>query len=57
MTGSGAGLGRAYALMYSRLGANVVINDVNEKNANSVVEEIRKGLFPSLRLSTLSIRF
>ena len=57
MTGSGAGLGRAYALMYSRLGANVVINDVNEKNANSVVEEIRKGLFPSSYWSILPIKF
>ncbi|EJD06396.1 multifunctional beta-oxidation protein [Fomitiporia mediterranea MF3/22] len=43
VTGSGAGLGRAYALMYSRLGANLVINDVSEKNANSVVDEIRKA--------------
>ena len=40
ITGSGAGLGRAYALMYARLGANVVVNDVSEKAANSVVEEI-----------------
>ncbi len=44
ITGAGQGLGRAYALMYSRLGANVVINDLNEKAANSVVEEITKGM-------------
>jgi multifunctional beta-oxidation protein len=43
ITGAGAGLGRAYALMYSRLGANVVVNDVSEKGANAVVEEIIKG--------------
>ncbi|KAH6913043.1 peroxisomal hydratase-dehydrogenase-epimerase [Coprinopsis sp. MPI-PUGE-AT-0042] len=43
ITGAGAGLGRAYALMYARLGANVVINDVSEKNANAVVEEITKA--------------
>ena len=29
--------------MYARLGANVVVNDVSEKGANAVVEEITKG--------------
>ncbi|KAK7454640.1 hypothetical protein VKT23_011393 [Stygiomarasmius scandens] len=43
ITGAGAGLGRAYALMYARLGANVVVNDVSEKGANSVVDEIVKA--------------
>lgn len=43
VTGAGAGLGRAYALMYSRLGANVVVNDVSEKGANAVVGEITKA--------------
>ncbi|TFK40300.1 peroxisomal hydratase-dehydrogenase-epimerase [Crucibulum laeve] len=42
ITGAGAGLGRAYALMYGKLGANVVVNDVNEKNANTVVNEVIK---------------
>jgi len=40
ITGAGAGLGRAYAHMYGRLGANVVVNDVSEKGANGVVEEV-----------------
>ncbi|KAK0469838.1 peroxisomal hydratase-dehydrogenase-epimerase [Desarmillaria tabescens] len=40
ITGAGAGLGRIYALMYGKLGANVVVNDVSEKGANSVVEEV-----------------
>ncbi|KIY72364.1 peroxisomal hydratase-dehydrogenase-epimerase [Cylindrobasidium torrendii FP15055 ss-10] len=43
ITGAGAGLGRIYALMYAKLGANVVVNDLNEKGANSVVEEITKA--------------
>ena len=30
ITGSGGGLGRAYALMFGALGANVVVNDLNE---------------------------
>ncbi|KAF8525833.1 multifunctional beta-oxidation protein [Hysterangium stoloniferum] len=43
ITGAGAGLGRAYAHMFARLGANVVVNDVSVKGANSVVEEIKKA--------------
>ncbi|KAG8834667.1 hypothetical protein FRC18_001656 [Serendipita sp. 400] len=31
VTGAGAGLGRIYSLMFSSLGANVVVNDVSEK--------------------------
>ncbi|KAF7330514.1 Peroxisomal hydratase-dehydrogenase-epimerase [Mycena venus] len=43
VTGAGSGLGRIYALMYGKLGANVVVNDVNEKGANSVVGEVIKS--------------
>ncbi|PCH42266.1 multifunctional beta-oxidation protein [Wolfiporia cocos MD-104 SS10] len=42
ITGAGSGLGRAYALMYARLGANVVVNDISEKAAQGVVAEITK---------------
>ncbi|KAG5647423.1 hypothetical protein DXG03_000494 [Asterophora parasitica] len=42
ITGAGAGLGRAYAHMYGKLGANVVVNDVSEKGANAVVDEVVK---------------
>jgi multifunctional beta-oxidation protein len=44
ITGAGQGLGRAYAHMYAKLGANVVVNDVSEKGANAVVAEIQKGM-------------
>ncbi|KAG6887915.1 hypothetical protein C0995_011623 [Termitomyces sp. Mi166 len=43
ITGAGAGLGRAYAHMYGRLGANVVVNDVSDKGANTVVDEVVKA--------------
>lgn len=39
VTGAGAGLGRAYAMLLSRLGAKVMVNDV--QNAHSVADEIR----------------
>lgn len=56
ITGAGQGLGRAYALMFSRLGANVVVNDVSEKGANSVVAEITKGEIASV-LSPMEMVF
>ncbi|KAJ7158814.1 peroxisomal hydratase-dehydrogenase-epimerase [Mycena filopes] len=43
ITGAGAGLGRVYALMYGKLGANVVVNDVSDKAAKSVVDEVVKA--------------
>jgi len=44
VTGAGGGLGRIYALMFASLGANVVVNDVSEKGANAVVQEITQGV-------------
>lgn len=41
ITGSGGGLGRAYALAFAQEGANVVVNDIRLDAAESVVEEIK----------------
>ncbi|KAF2790188.1 multifunctional beta-oxidation protein-like protein [Melanomma pulvis-pyrius CBS 109.77] len=40
ITGGGAGLGRAYALLFSKLGAKIVVNDL--VNPDTVVQEIQK---------------
>ncbi len=48
ITGAGQGLGRAYALRFVEEGAHVVVADIQEDKANSVVQEVRnlggKGL-------------
>lgn len=41
VTGGGSGIGRAAALQFGALGAKVLIADIDEKRANTVVEEIR----------------
>lgn len=40
VTGSGRGLGRAYALHLAQLGADVVINDVNLNSAQEFNEQL-----------------
>lgn len=40
VTGAGGGLGRSHALMLSRLGARVLVNDMNGEAAGKVVREI-----------------
>lgn len=51
ITGAGAGLGRAYALLFASKGAKVVVNDLgggrhgdgnSSKAADEVVKEIKK---------------
>ena len=39
ITGAGAGLGRAYALLFAKLGAAIVVNDL--MNPDTVIQEIR----------------
>ncbi|XP_071638603.1 peroxisomal multifunctional enzyme type 2 isoform X1 [Temnothorax longispinosus] len=52
VTGAGAGLGRAYALLFASRGASVVVNDLgsnrhgdgsSSKSADTVVQEIRRN--------------
>ncbi|KAL8720772.1 MAG: hypothetical protein Q9225_002405 [Loekoesia sp. 1 TL-2023] len=41
ITGAGGGLGRSYALLFAKLGASVVVNDL--VNPDDVVQEIQKN--------------
>ncbi|TMW55957.1 hypothetical protein Poli38472_008605 [Pythium oligandrum] len=41
ITGAGAGLGRAYALLFASRGAKVVVNDFSKDAADGVVNEIK----------------
>lgn len=40
ITGAGAGIGRCHALELAKYGANIVVNDINQENANAVCDEI-----------------
>src|SRR5512138_2394689 len=41
ITGSGRGIGRAYALRYAAEGARLAIVDIDEANAATVADEVR----------------
>ena len=41
VTGAGSGIGKAVALMLAKQGASVMVSDINEENANAVVDEIK----------------
>ena len=43
ITGSGRGIGRAAAMLFSRHGARVVVNDVDERPAEETAESIRSS--------------
>ncbi len=55
VTGAGAGLGRSYAIMFGKLGANVVVNDVSQDGANKVAEEVKKGQLRFISLSSSGV--
>jgi multifunctional beta-oxidation protein len=38
-------LGRAYALLYAKLGAKVVVNDIDKKRVESTLADIKSGAF------------
>lgn len=42
VTGAGNGLGRAYAHMFGKLGANVVVNDMSKEACEKVVNEVKQ---------------
>lgn len=41
VTGAGSGIGKATALMFGREGANLALNDINEKTVTATAEEVR----------------
>lgn len=43
ITGSGSGVGKAGALLFAQEGAKIVVVDINDKNGEEVVKEIRDG--------------
>lgn len=43
VTGAGSGIGREVALLLAANGASVVVNDLNDENAQAVVDEIREA--------------
>jgi NAD(P)-dependent dehydrogenase (short-subunit alcohol dehydrogenase family) len=43
VTGAGGGLGRAYAIALGAAGANVIVNDINEKTAAETVDLIERA--------------
>lgn len=42
VTGSGSGIGREIALLLAKNGANIVVNDVSEANAEATAKDIRE---------------
>jgi len=43
VTGAGSGIGRAIAVAYAKVGAVVMVSDINEKSGNDTIEMITKN--------------
>lgn len=43
VTGAGAGMGKAIAILFAQEGANVIVSDINAENIESVVNEIKSN--------------
>jgi len=41
VTGAGSGIGKSIAISYAKEGAKVILNDINESNGQSVVDQIK----------------
>ena len=41
VTGAGSGIGKAIAILYAKEGAKVTVNDIDEENGQSVVDQIK----------------
>jgi len=43
VTGASSGIGKAIALLYGQLGANVMVSDINEEEGQAVVRQLREA--------------